>query len=1160
MSFKFNHDTLSSPSTPDKSKGQSFWSNLSTTPAGPPPSSTNSFLPHGHDRSDALDTSQLEPRSQIDFGQSSNSLFTKSGGFKTGDSIFGSSFGSEFALPKTSRAPPARPLAPTPSQGRLGGTSTGRGAFGRSVTFEQPDDLNSSQMEEDGEYEDEGEELGHEAEGLGEDYEEATEEDHPEDELDLNKREPSSRLSFLDSSFGNPFSAPTAGLGQARKPIYSNPTDAKRPKLDEKWANQSPLRKTKLSPKKASAMPSIIQSMASRTRLASVDEPGDMIFSTEETLYRMYDVFNNPENQHVDVDATLAHAVSRLVSSWEGYADRSSISRPYGARTSIGPGEQAPALVKASFLASLLLEIHHPSRGSAPIASNSNPLAHLAPNGMVKAIQRASVATPLPQVLLDWLNANHASHAKDLQALRHMEPNPTASSNFWDIVNAAVLRGRFAEAADVLRSADFNYARSALADGLPQPGYRGMQLQNIQRCVNRALEILDSCPGFRDDDWDITGADWIDYRKDVLLAVQDLEDFAEGEERDQAELPLQNHRFQALNFGLGGFGQGPTQNQNQVSFTQSARMAESRVPWTIYQSLRSLYRIVLGDTAAIKNTSQDWVEATICLTAWWDGEDEDNMFRASASSPEFRRSYGIRNQARGVDRNIRDAYLRRLDLAFGSATNEHSDDASFRVNTLNSLEVGLASVFEGNVQGVLRLIETWSLCITSAIAEVAEIGGWLQDGGSQKVTGLNENDLMVLSYGQGSAAAPLGLTREEALRDYALGLYERGSVENENLTREGWELALEVLSRMHDSAMMKKAVSEIVEKLPLDNIDQLDKLVVLCSDLGLEEQGRKIAERFGDQTTDTSENYGLALVSYARAHNRRKVRAVVELLISFSLVQSRAYPAAADLDEQLRSLLKDPKLCLSTIASVNEEAARILQFYLSGYATLRRFYEIRDEALGLEEGQQPRFKPLARRRAAAKALAAVISSAADNIYGGLYDPDRDSAVQVDGLMALLGEALVFVNQPSPILSVSQQFTILSAIEDLETVTPRVYAQCEECFRSTLLSANSTSATASPPSPHALLKKSVSALSASTFSILGSDILESNRTRSATGFGSDSAKDSGALVPRSGDESTDSSRGWDWRVGLPEDTRGEDVLRMLRLGLARGLSVGALGFV
>lgn len=138
----------------------------------------------------------------------------------------------------------------------------------------------------------------------------------------------------------------------------------------------------------------------------------------------------------------------------------------------------------------------------------------------------------------------------------------------------------------------------------------------------------------------------------------------------------------------------------------------------------------------------------------------------------------------------------------------------------------------------------------------------------------------------------------------------------------------------------------------------------------------------------------------------------MELLISFSLVQSCAYPAAADLDPQLESLLKEPKTCLSVIASVNEEAASILQFYLSGYATLRRFYEIRDEAVELEEGQRPRFKPLARRRAAAKALAAVISSAADNIYGGLFDPDRDSAVQVDGLMALLGEALVFVNRES----------------------------------------------------------------------------------------------------------------------------------------------------
>lgn len=837
MTFKVPYESSPPPSTPDKSKGQSFWSNVSTTPAGPPPSTANSFTPQGHPPSTAFGTSQLDSHSKLNFGQSTNSLFTKSGGFKTGDSIFGSSFGSDFGLPKTTQAQPARPLAPTPSQGRFGGATNG-GSFGRSVTFGQSNGFGSSQAEYE-EYEDEGEEEMEQQEEMEEEeeYEEEIGEEDAEGDLDLSNQ-PSSRLSFLDSTYGNPLPTQAPVFGQARKPIYSNPTDAKRPKLDERWANQSPLRKTNLSPKKASAMPSILRNLASRSRLPTVDEPGDMILNTEDTLERMHDEFRNIDYRHIDVDALLAHTANKLVNTWDTCADRSGISRPYGVGSSIGPGDQAPPLVKASFLASLLLQIHHPSQGSAPIASASNPAARVAPNSLVKAMQRASVATPLPQILLDWLNGNHASQTKDLQALQYVEPNPTASSNFWDIINAAVLRGRFAEAAEILRSADFNYARSALEDGLPQPGYRGMQLQNIQRCVNKALQILDSCPGFQDDDWAITGPDWTDYRKSVLSAVHDLEEFAEGEERDQAEVPLQDHRFQAVNFGLSNFGQG----QKQVSFTQSARMAESRVPWTIYQSLRSLYRIILGDTATIKATSQDWVEATIGLTAWWDGEDDDDVLRASTTSNNFQRSRGSRNQLRAVDRNMRDAYLRRLDLAFSSATNEPSDDTSFRVNTMSSLEVGLASVFEGNVQGVLELLQSWSLCITAAISEVAYFGGWFEDGSRHKMPGLSENDLMVLSYGQGNVSEPRGLTREEVMRNYALGLHERRSIENESGAREGWELALEVLARVQESDTTRKTVSEIVEKVPLENVDQLDKLVVLCSDIGLEEQGRKTAE------------------------------------------------------------------------------------------------------------------------------------------------------------------------------------------------------------------------------------------------------------------------------------------------------------------------------
>ena len=54
---------------------------------------------------------------------------------------------------------------------------------------------------------------------------------------------------------------------------------------------------------------------------------------------------------------------------------------------------------------------------------------------------------------------------------------------------------------------------------------------------------------------------------------------------------------------------------------------------------------------------------------------------------------------------------------------------------------------------------------------------------------------------------------------------------------------------------------------------------------------------------------------------------------------------------------------------------------------------------------------------------------------------------------------------TPVLSMSQQFTILSAIEDLETVTPRVYSQCEECFRSALIEYHSSERASSPTRTH-----------------------------------------------------------------------------------------------
>ena len=49
--------------------------------------------------------------------------------------------------------------------------------------------------------------------------------------------------------------------------------------------------------------------------------------------------------------------------------------------------------------------------------------------------------------------------------------------------------------------------------------------------------------------------------------------------------------------------------------------------------------------------------------------------------------------------------------------------------------------------------------------------------------------------------------------------------------------------------------------------------------------------------------------------------------------------------------------------------------------------------------------------------------------------------------------------------------------------------------------------------------------------------------------SDDMKGSGALA-KANDEIM---RGWDWRAGTSKDTTGADVLRMMRVGLARDIA-------
>ena len=254
------------------------------------------------------------------------------------------------------------------------------------------------------------------------------------------------------------------------------------------------------------------------------------------------------------------------------------------------------------------------------------------------------------------------------------------------------------------------------------------------------------------------------------------------------------------------------------------------------------------------------------------------------------------------------------------------------------------------------------------------------------------------------------------------------------------------------------------------------------------------------------------------------------------MIKSIAYPPLSDLDASLSSLISSPKPTLTKLAAQDTEAAAMLSQHLSGYATIRKFYDLRDQDVSSKPGETPTIRPMARKRAAAAALMVVVSSAASSIQGGLYDGAMETVIQVDVLLPLLGEALVFLNQPKRTLSLRHLYALVAAAEDLETSGALVRNQCEEVLRTALGAAH---ADTSVPEPRSALQKSASALSAESFDLIGS-----------RDFSTDGQSTEASAVLVRGGRTADQERGWDWRAAFPRDAQGGDLLRVLRLGVAR----------
>ncbi|TDZ71648.1 Nucleoporin NUP85 [Colletotrichum trifolii] len=1078
MPNKFSFEDLSSspPSTPGQASQKSFivGDNPSTTPAGPPPSSVGSFTPAGAPSASYLGSSLLQgttaSQKPFSFGGASTT--------SSGRNLFGRS-------ENTSHEPLGRSIQHnTNSTRQPSGLSREYGASERSVSYDNrtgrymmPDE--SEEEEEEEEY-DEREIADAEMEryleaDIDDESEDAEEDEELEQDDDVDM--------FLNMRHSNHQDEPAYSDESNNSAEDSDLLLLATPAATERMKREahdifraSSMRRSSANGRKDFRFASIAKDLYTQLGMTAITESPDLVVKTEDLINHLYDEGIGAQDDPEKLDVSLSTIVYPLVELWDNFSE--SLPLPEGEHIAeIGPGPDAEPFQKAAYVARLVLQMHHTRFATGP--------------SEVKA-------PPLPEVLFTWIEDNHNLYPEQYDSVMRHRPSPASHSLFWPTLRSTLIRGNVGLASQLLKNAGWEAIRKGTRAEL---AYTGKALENLRRAVGITCEALDMCPSQRKN-WDIFSSDWTLYRIQVKGSLDKLQRFSEGKDK-----------------GLYG-GESQESLFGASSLTRLARKAEGQVPWDIYEHLQTIYQILLGTPDAILETAQDWCEATVGLFGWWEeGRGQQKSLRMSRSQ-----AMRLPSTSSGPE-----AYFERLSLAFHTAV-----ESDFHFNAMSAVEVAIASAFESNFAAVIGILRAWSLPIASSVAELASLGQWLpkpEPPNLIAIDSLDAEDFDILGV------SPQGADEVEGIKDTTLTHYARelAGIDELSADRSGWETAIQVLGRLDSAAKSEEMVGELLQDI-LQSLDPesgatVEKVWRILNDLGMITYAEETAETYAELLAQGSHRYGEALWYYALAHRPSKVREVLNLLMSYSLLHSTVYPPANDLDDHLHRLLNERSQTLEQYAKQDLEAAQLLGRMLSGYATLRKFYETRDMD-GLADMSS--LKAASLRKQAAAALVAVIASSDDNIRGGLYDETRDAVVSEDFILALLGEALPFVNQSPSVITLEQMDVLLKAVEDIQSVNSTIFNAADEFFKLVLASAQGLKGS----TPADLMSKSTGSLGGSSYMLNGSSMLASQLHRSISGGLS---------------RANTKQRGWDWRKGLTAGTSAQEVLRILRLGLSRDLA-------
>lgn len=520
-----------------------------------------------------------------------------------------------------------------------------------------------------------------------------------------------------------------------------------------------------------------------------VTEPGSLIISTEELMEELSQLMAPRAVAEYDSDSDddLGMEIDRPAppppAKQEEHLTRYSKRFLETLAQHLPKSDPKSPLHKAYYIASLILPLHH-SRANAP------------------------------ESLRKWLYVHKQNPTRaQLHTLKSFYPNCVFAQNYWDTLQALILRGELIEALDIIRQTDWDGLcvdapapkPPRLGDPPQKPGiekrYSRAEIDAVKVAVATCIRLLDTCPGLARSSYAVgpsgffpnaavahgTTASWRVWQGSVYAASDELRvpgaDDSTIDDTDDSYYAEYHPRHTTGSFGLSGAG------------ARTARPQGVQLPPDIARGLRVLYELMRGERDAIVAAAARWEDAVCALLFWNVVSDDDDEEEEEEDEEE-----GPPVTVTSVDRAIRDRELLRLRRVA-----EIIAEGDMPLDPTSEMELTIGGVMGWDTSVIVEILPGHSLLVAAAIVEICGWAGKIErfsmgegeEGRKLKRGGVlvdfDDDEMAVLQMEAGGGEG--GKLADGVLREYACGLFALEWVD-EGAEFEGWEAGVGVLERV----------------------------------------------------------------------------------------------------------------------------------------------------------------------------------------------------------------------------------------------------------------------------------------------------------------------------------------------------------------------------